>query len=509
MPPSSVDRSPTVGPAAGTRTPAGTPPDAPAGTPPGAPRGAIPALRARYPGEHLLSLSRDPLGLFVRAARERGDVVRIPAAGRTFVLVAHPELAREVLVTQQKRFVRGYAHRGLRFLLGDGLLTSEGDFHRRQRRLAQPAFHRERIARYAATMVDAAERWSARWEARGREREPAGAPAGAGGADREPVVVDLHAEMMALTLAIVGETLFGTAVEGVAGEVSDAMHDALEAAPLAFLPFARFTLRLPVPLAVRFRGARARLHAVVEGIVAERRAAGRGAAGGLDDRGDLLSMLLVATDPEESDGQPMSDAQLRDEVLTLFLAGHETTAVALTWTWVLLGRHPEVAARLHAEVDALGGAPTMDDLPRLAYARAVVAESMRLYPPAYAVGRICVERTVLGGHAIEPGWGVITSPWLAHHDPRWWPEPERFRPERWLEPAPADRPKFAYFPFGGGTRICIGEQFAWTEAILVLAVLARRWAPRLAEPERIAARGAITLRPVGGVRAALVPRPAP
>jgi cytochrome P450 len=461
-----------------------------------APAPAAPAARAtaaprpRYPGEFLLALSRDPLGLFVRLARAHGDVVRFPVAGRTFVLVAHPDLAREVLVTQQKRFVRGYAHRGLRLLLGDGLLTSEGDFHRHQRRLVQPAFHRERIARYADAMSAAAVRWSARWAA---AQPPApGAPAR---------VVDLHAEMMALTLGIVGETLFGTAVEGVAGEVSDAMHDALAAAPLAFLPGARLSLRLPIPVATRFRRARARLHAVVARIVAERRA-----TGGVEDRGDLLSMLLVATDPEESDGAPMADAQLRDEVLTLFLAGHETTAVALTWAWLLLSQHPEAAARLHAEVDALPGAPAFDDLARLPYARAVIAEAMRLYPPAYAVGRICAERTTLGGQTIEPGWGVITSPWLAHHDARWWPEPERFRPERWLEPAPADRPKFAYFPFGGGTRICIGEQFAWTEAILVLAVLARGWAPRVVAPEAVVPRGAITLRPVGGVRASLVAR---
>ncbi len=471
---------------------------------------AAPRPRPRYPGEYLLALSRDPLGLFVRMARAHGDVVRFPAGGRTFVLVAHPELAREVLVTQQKRFVRGYAHRGLRFLLGDGLLTSEGDFHRRQRRLAQPAFHRERIARYADAMAAVAARWDARWDARWAGGGPStAAPAGPAAPTGPAGEVDLHAEMMALTLAIVGETLFGAAVEGVAAEVSDALHDALRAAPLAFLPFARVSLRLPIPVARRFRRARARLHAVVDAMVAERRRAL--AATGADDRGDLLSMLLVATDPEETDGAPMSDAQLRDEVLTLFLAGHETTAAALTWGWLLLSRHPEVAARLHAEVDAVLGTgdaarlPAMDDLPRLPYARMVLAEAMRLRPPAYAIGRICTERTTLGGVDLEPGWGVITSPWVCHHDPRWWPEPEAFRPERWAVEDPA-RPRMAYFPFGGGTRICIGEQFAWTEATLVLATLARRWAPAVTAPEQVGLRGAITLRPAGAVEGRLIRR---
>jgi cytochrome P450 len=451
-----------------------------------------PRRRARYPGEFLLSMSRDPLGLFVRLAREHGDVVRLQAAGRTFVLVAHPDAAREVLVTQQRKFVRGYAHRGLRAILGEGLLTSEGEVHRRQRRIAQPAFHRERIARYADAMTAAAARWDERWGARA-------APGGSG------ATVEMHAEMMALTLGIAGETLFGARVDAIAGEVAAAMADALSAGPLAFLPFARWTLRLPIPVARRFRQARTRLDRIVYGIIAERRRAGDAA-----DRDDLLSMLLLATDPDETDGAPMSDAQLRDEVMTIFLAGHETTASALTWTWYLLAQHPEAEARLHAELDAVlgGGAgaaprmPRVEDLPSLAYTRAVVAESMRLYPPAYAIGRICAERTELAGHAVEPGWGVITSPWLAHHDARWWPEPERFRPERWAEPAP-DRPKLAYFPFGAGSRICIGEQFAWTEAILVLATLARRWAPRLVPNQHVVPRGAITLRPRGGIHMVL------
>ncbi len=453
-------------------------------------------------------LARSPLAAVARLVAAHGDVVRVRTLGRTFVVVAHPDVAREVLVTQQKRFARGYAHRGLKLFLGEGLLTSEGEVHRRHRRMAQPAFHRERVAGYARAMVAAAAACDARWRARA---EP-GAP------------LDVAAEMMALTLGIAGETLFGADVGGSAGVVAQSLADALRAAPLAFLPGGKWLLRLPVPVARRFRAARGRLDAVVYGMIAERRAGA--ARGEPSDRGDLLSMLLAARDDGEDGGEAgrapsgaaLDDAELRDEAMTIFLAGHETTASALSWTWYLLGTNPEAQARLHAELDAVLGAdgarraPSVADLPALAYVRAVVSESMRLYPPAYAMGRICLERTTLGGYAIEPGWGVITSPWLAHRDERWWPEATRFRPERWLESADAaaegasPRPRFAYFPFGGGSRICIGEQFAWTEAILVLATLASRWSVALPPGPAPEPRGAVTLRPVGGVRAVLTAR---
>ena len=471
-----------------------------------------PIARARWPGAWGLALARDPLGTVRALHAAHGDVVRIRALGRTFVVVAHPDVAREVLVTQQKRFVRGYAHRGLKLLLGDGLLTSEGELHRRHRRMAQPAFHRERVAGYARAMVRAAEACDARW----RARADGGAP------------LDIAGEMMALTLGIAGETLFGANVGALAGEVAEALADALRAAPLAFLPFGALALRLPIPLAQRFREARTRLDRVVFGIIGERRAAA--ARGEPADRGDLLSMLLAArddgTDPATEgsapgagtgistvDGDGLNDDELRDEVMTIFLAGHETTASALSWTWYLLGQHPAAESQLHAELDRVLGSgagrrpPSVDDLPALPYTRAVIAESMRLFPPAYAIGRMCVERTTLGGYAIEPGWGVLTSPWLAHHDGRWWPDAERFHPGRWLDAAAnAARPRFAYFPFGGGTRICIGEQFAWIETTLVLATLASRWTARVAPGTVVRPRGAVTLRPAGGIAATVHPR---
>lgn len=458
-----------------------------------------PRLRARWPLAHAAAIGRDPLGA-IRAiaahARAQGvEAARVRAAGRTLVVVTHPELAREVLVTQQRRFGRGYAHRGLKLLLGEGLLTSEDPLHRSQRRLVQPAFHRERIAAYARTMVDGAARWDDRWRARAAQGTGA---------------VDAFGEMTALTLGIAGETLFGARVDGAAATVAEAMTGALAAAPLAFVPFGRQLLQLPLPIARRFRAAQAALDRVVLGIVAERR---RARAAGADPGDDLLAMLLDATDPEDPSATPMPDAQLRDEVMTLFLAGHETTAAALTWTWILLARAPDAEARLHAELDAVLGAPadgrrpTFDDLPRLPWTRAVLSEAMRLRPPAYAIGRLCLERTTVGGFAIEPGWGVIASPWLSHHDARWWPDPERFDPTRWLA-EDAARPRLAYFPFGAGPRLCIGEAFAWTEATLVLATLAHRWRVRVDAPERVGLRGAITLRPDGPVPAKLVSRAA-
>jgi len=480
------------------------------GSPPVPARGYPPRLRAPWPGAFALAIARSPLGFVQRAAAAGGDLVRVRAAGRTIVVVAHPELAREVLVTQQKKFARGFAHRGLKLVLGEGLLTSEDPLHRRQRRVVQPAFHRERIAGYARAMSAAAERWNDGWHARWAARQGAGGVAG-----QHPLALDAAAEMSALTLGIAGETLFGARVHGAAAEVADALSASLRVAPLAFVPFGGLVLRSPLPVARRFRQARARLDRVVLGMIAERRARAAGTPAGAGERpDDLLAMLLDATDPEAEGGNagPMSDAQLRDEVMTLFLAGHETTASALSWTWHLLAEHPAAQERLHAELDAVltdaagqPRAPAFGDLARLPYTRMVLSEAMRLYPPAYAVGRLCAEATTLGGHRIERGWGVLTSPWLVHRDARWWPEPERFVPERWGADDPA-RPRFAYFPFGGGSRICIGEQFAWTEAMLVLAALARGWAVRPAPGRAVRAQGAVTLRPATGVHVLLTPR---
>jgi cytochrome P450 len=427
--------------------------------------------------------------LFERTARRYGDVALLRLGGNRVYLLNHPDFVRDVLVQEHRRFHKGRGLELARLLLGEGLLTSEEEFHRRQRRLAQPAFHHQRIAAYAAAMVRQAEQVSQRWDA-------------LAGRTDAPLVVDLHEEMMRLTLAIVAETLFGANLQGEAPEIGRAIGTSMELfRNFLSLPFAPLLQRLPLPSTRRFLKARARLDATIFRLIAERRAAG-------EDRGDLLSMLLLAQDEEGTGG--MTDQQLRDEAMTLFLAGHETTANALTWTWYFLSRHPEIEARLHAELDAVLGTriAAAADVPRLTYTSAVLAESMRLHPPAWVIGRRAVADYEVAGYRIPPGSYVLVSQWVMHRDPRFWPDPERFDPERWTEAARATRPRFAYFPFGAGPRICIGEQFAWTEGVLVLAVLARRWRGRLDPGHRIALQPSITLRPAGGMRMVLERRTA-
>jgi cytochrome P450 len=304
---------------------------------------------------------------------------------------------------------------------------------------------------------------------------------------------DAAAEMGRLTLAIAAETMFGADLEGEAEELGRALTDSLELFDLLTVPFSEQLLRLPLPRTRRFHAARERLDRTIYRLIAERRARG-------EDRGDLLSMLLEAQDAEGDEGAD-GDMQLRDEALTLFLAGHETTANALAWTWFLLAQHPAVERRLHAELDAvLGGRPpTVGDLPRLRYARMVLSEAMRLYPPAWAVARLALEDYRVGPYTAPRGSIVLMSQWVTHRDPRWWPEPERFDPDRWTPEGEAGRPRFSYFPFGGGPRVCIGEAFAWMEGTLVMAAIGQRWRLRLAPGARVAPRPLITLRPRDGM----------
>jgi cytochrome P450 len=366
-------------------------------------------------------------------------------------------------------------------LLGSGLLTSEGDFHLRQRRLAQPAFHRQRVAAYGATMASYAATRRDRW--------------------RAGTVIDAHKEMMALTLAIVGKTLFDADVEHEAAEIGAALTTTFESFNFSFfLPFGELLDHLPLPATLRFRKARARLDATIYRLINERRASGT-------DRGDLLSMLLLAQDTEGDRGR-MTDLQLRDEAMTLFLAGHETTANALTWTWYLLSQHPDVESRFHTEIDqALGGRlPTADDLPAIPYTRMVLAEAMRLYPPAWILGRRALAPFEANGYEIPARSIVLASQYITQHDARWFPDPERFDPERFSTERQAERPKFAYFPFGGGPRVCIGEQFAWMEGVILLATIAQRWKLRHVAGHPVALQPIITLRPKFGMRMTVEPR---
>src|SRR5205085_7639304 len=361
-----------------------------------------------------------------------------------------------------------------------GLLTSEAEFHRRQRRLAQPAFHHKRSQAYATGMAEYGARHRERWQ--------------------DGQTLDVAQEMMGLTLAIVGKTLFDADVEGEAKEIGRALSDIMHMFDRLTTPFPWLLELLPLPSNFRFARARARLDETIYRIINERRATG-------EDRGDLLSMLLLATDTE-GDGTGMSDRQLRDEAMTIFLAGHETTANALTWTWYLLSQHPEVEARLHEEIATVlqGRLPTAEDFPRLRYAEMVLAEAMRLYPPAWAIGRRAIADYPIGEYTVPARAIVLMSPYVMHRTPRYYPEPFRFDPERWTAEAREARPKFAYFPFGGGPRVCIGEGFAWMEGVLLIATIAQAWQMRLAPGQQVAPQPMITLRAKNGIRMRLEKR---
>jgi cytochrome P450 len=335
------------------------------------------------------------------------------------------------------------------------------------------------MAAYGLVMTTYAEQTADRWQTLGNG-----------------AAVDMSQEMMRLTLGIVGKALFDADVEGEAAEIGQALTEALHAVNRLLLPGGELAEKLPLSANQRAEQALQRLNATVYRIIAERRSGG-------EDRGDLLSMLLEAADEES--GQQMSDEQVRDEAMTLFLAGHETTANALTWTWYLLAQNPAEERQLHHELDRVlaGRLPTVDDLPHLPYTRMVLSESMRLYPPAYVIGRQAVERYDVRDYVIEPGSTVFVSPFVMQRDPRYWFDFERFDPNRWTPEAVARRPKFSYFPFSAGPRNCIGEGFAWTEGILALATLAQHWQARLVLGHPVELDPLITLRPKHGMRMTL------
>lgn len=423
----------------------------------------------------LVALQRDRLGLLQQAA-SRGDVARVSLLSQPVVLLSHPELARAVLVTHQRCFTKSPVLRQARVVLGEGLLTAEGEEHRRHRRLVQPAFHPQRIGGYAEEMVTAAVEEAGRW--------------------MPDDLLDVEAAMHRIALQVTGRTLFAAETRDRADVVRAAVDDVLAAYPTALLPFGGLVRRLPIPAARRLRRGVGRLDALVGELLAARRA-------DPTDRGDLLSMLLLARDAEAGDA--LSDAEIRDEVVTLLLAGHETTAATMAWSLHLLAAHPAVQAGVQDEVDAFALDPAAADLGALVWTRAVVAEALRLYPPSWAIARQAATAvTVAEGVHIDAGDVVVVSPWVLHRDPRWWVQADRFAPERWSGVDPR-RPQRAFLPFGAGTRMCVGEAFAWTEATLVLAALARRWswAPAGALPEP-AAR--LTLRPRHAAPLRVTPR---
>ena len=434
-----------------------------------------PTLRGRYPGQMLLHLRRDPLAFFTRLARQYGDVVPFKAGLRRFVLVNHPDHVRGLLVTSASHFIKSPALRRAKVTLGEGLLTSEGDLHKRQRRLAQPAFYAPRVADYTPDMVAETLRLRGRW----RDGQP----------------IDIHREMTELALLIAARTLFGTTVESDVHRIGHAMSTAVGMFRRVLMPGGLIAAMLPFPHTLEYWSARRFLFHTVRRIITQRRSRPRD-----PHARDFLSLLLNAQD-HEGDGGSMSDQQLHDEVITLFSAGHETTANLLTFTWHLLSQHPHVRQRFEEEIDQVlaGREPTPDDVPQLTYTRMVLAESMRLYPPAWTVTRQAAKPWSVGGIDVPPGHIVIVSQWVMHRDPRFWPDPDRFDPERFTEQAKASRPRYAYFPFGAGPRSCIGEPFAWLEAALVLATLAQTWRLERRGPADLPLEPTITLRPRGPV----------
>ncbi|MDZ8187229.1 MAG: cytochrome P450 [Nostoc sp. ChiSLP02] len=421
---------------------------------------------------NLPEINRDALTFITEWARKYGDIFRFSLGPFPAVMINHPDLIEQVLVTQQPNFVKSAVYRrGLRFL-GNGLINSEGQFWQRQRRLVQPAFHLERIAAYADVMVAYTNQLVEQWQ--------------------NGEVRDIHQDMMSLTEKIVSKTLFGFDIRNEAFGVQtalDAIMDFNNQLSNQYL----LPSWIPTPSNLRYERATKQLNAIVYKIINERRESGK-------DIGDLLSLLLQVRD--EDTGTGMTDRQVRDEVMTLFIAGHETTANAMTWTWFLLSQHPQVQAKLHSELKTVLGnrTPTFADVRYLSYTQKVVMEAMRLYPPAWAISRVALQDCVLGGHNIKAGTTVFISQWVMHRDSRFFENPNVFEPERWENNLQKKLPTFAYFPFGGGSRICIGKSFAMMEATLLLATIARLWSLTLQPDHPVVLQPSLTLRPKYGLK---------
>lgn len=420
--------------------------------------------------------ARDPVMMLSNVAREYGDIVKLPLGFQMRIFINHPDWITQVLVVQHAKFHKSLlTKRLLGNMLGQGLLTSEDDFWRRQRRLAQPAFRRSCINEYAPTMVDIATEHVREWQGQGEER-------------------DMAEEMMALTLEVAVRALFGTGLPGTARQVGQATTYLMRYQLRRLGSILKIPQSWPTPKNRRARREQEVLDSLVYRIIAERKAQGN-----VHERDDVLSLLIAAMD---EDGSQMTLKQLRDETMTLFLAGHETTALTLAWTWYLLGQNPTAETRLHEELHGvLGGhAPQPGDLEHLPYLQAVVNESLRLYPPAAIMSRQAIAPFSFGGYDFPEGATAIMSQWVMHRDARFFDDPEAFRPERWLDGLENRLPKGAYFPFGDGPRRCIGQGFALLDTYLVLGVIAQRFKFRLTPGHPVVPEQLITLRPRFGLK---------
>ena len=418
-----------------------------------------------------------PLKFFSKLALDSSDVNYVQIGARSIVLLKNPDLVQQLLVKDAVATRKGRTkERALFFrFLGDGLLNSEDPAHRRQRRLILPAFHRSRLTGYGDAVVNTAIAHSSVW--------------------RNGEVRDLGADMSALTLAVVANTLFSADVKDTAEGIATAFNQLTSNINRMMFPGATWLLKLPVPFAKRIQYAQDTLNAMVNALIQKRRSEGK-------DTGDLLSMLLLAEDAERP-GEHLSDNEVRDQAMTLFFAGHETTSNALTWVFWLLSQHSDIEDKLHAELAQVlnGRVPSYDDFPRLVVTEQIVREVMRLYPPVWTIGRQTTEQLTFGDYQTPKGSLIIASQWIIHRDPRWFAQPLAFRPERWTPEFRASIPRFAYFPFGGGSRSCIGENFAWMELVLIVATIAQRWRFTLTHDAHcVTPQGRITLHPDRSVR---------
>ena len=441
--------------------------------------GAVPLLG------HLGAFRKQPLEMLTAWWRQHGDALHFRLGTRTLYLFSHPDLAEEVLVKQSDRFVKVYDPQrptGLALVLGNGLVTSSGEVWKRHRRIIQPIFHRSRIATMAERMAQVGEQRIAAWEHH------------AGG------TIDIAAEMMKLALEVISQTMFSTSMTQHIERISHALRVSIKYAFDSFSNPLFLPLWVPTARNREFHSVMQFMDGLMYGLLAERRHSGV-------HHDDLLDLLLQARDEETGEG--LSDRELRDEALTIFAAGHETTANALAWTWYLLATHPEARTRFHEEIDRVlqGRTPNADDLPQLPYTRALFDESLRLYPPAPAVQRKAATPTTVGGVSLPEGAFVLVGTYNLHRHPAFWSNPEQFLPERWLD---GERPsnRYAYIPFGAGPRTCVGLHFASVEGPLLLALIGRRYDLQLAQ-EKVEPYLMVTLRPKGGMRMTLHPRKIP
>ncbi|MGA9297585.1 MAG: cytochrome P450, partial [Nitrososphaeraceae archaeon] len=463
----------------------------------------------KMPGKLLRQFIHDPINTLSTIAREYGDISYFKLGPEHVYLINNPDYIEKVLIYDHRNFKKGKRLQTAKTILGEGLVTSEGDFHNRQRRLIQPIFHPKQIMTYSNIMTDYAVRVRNRWN--------------------DGAIVDISEEMMRLTLGIICKSVLNYDVESEAQEVGKALTTVRKYSKRLQSPIGHVLDKIPIlPAPRRAREARKELDSLVYGLISDRR---QQEESDNDKRydDDLLSRLMQAQESNIADhvghndvpststsNEKMSDKQVRDEVMTIFIAGHETTSNALTWTFYLLSQYPDVERKLHDELELVLGnnssnnagniIPTADDIPKLQYTERVLRESMRLYPPVWTMGRYVENDYSVGEYTILAGSSILMSQYVMHHDPRYYKKPEEFNPNRWTDDFNAHLPRFSYFPFGGGIRGCIGESFAWMEGILIIATIAQEWSMRLVPSQRIKLDPAITLRSRYGMKMKLLQR---